>query len=62
MEATMAVSFKEPRRINPDPPKKTTLSEVTDLVKREEEARQAAQSAKTARLREARLLRGGTDE
>lgn len=52
----MTSPFKEPRRLNPDPQKKTTLAEATDIVKREEEARQAGQAAKTARLREARLL------
>jgi hypothetical protein len=57
MEVAMKGQFKEPRRINPNPLKKTTLAEVTDLVKREEEARQAEQARKTARLREKRLRR-----
>ncbi len=35
----MTSPFKEPRRLNPDPQKKTTLAEATDIVKREEEAR-----------------------
>ncbi len=51
----MKGQFKEPRRINPNPPKKTTLAEATDLVKREEETRQAEQakdcSASGGRLR-----------
>ena len=53
----MKGQFKEPRRINLNPPKKSTLAEATDLVKREEETRQAEQAKKTARLREERLRR-----
>ncbi|QJP13244.1 hypothetical protein G3545_06030 [Starkeya sp. ORNL1] len=51
----MTSLFTEPPRANPDPRKRTTLDEVTELVKREEQTRLSEHTNKTAQLREARL-------